>query len=205
MRAVRLSGARPRPKRCIVAGSMSRRLRYSRASAPAMPCSWSEYHSRDFRHDVSEGRGAFRPFTRLRVGGWDFEPGLGRELLDGVHELHSALVGEEADRVAVRAAAEAMVEALVVVDGEARRLLIVERAARLPLAPGADQLHRRRDDADSTVRARSSSRKAVERVRRAPYRLREGVGGWVCRARQSGPPLRCCAALPLPQAVGVVA
>ena len=36
----------------------------------------------------------------------------------------------------MRPAAEAMVEALLVVDGEARRLLVVERAARLPLADG---------------------------------------------------------------------
>ena len=88
-------------------------------------------------------------------------PGLGRELLDRIHERHAAIVGEEADRVAVRAAAEAMVEALVVVDGEARRLLVVERAARLPLAPGADQLHRRRDH-----RAEASSERAVRRARR---------------------------------------
>src|SRR5439155_9151659 len=58
---------------------------------------------------------------------------------------HAAVVGEEADRVAVRAAAEAVIETLVVVDREARRLLVVERAARLPLAPGAEELHARRD------------------------------------------------------------
>ena len=34
-----------------------------------------------------------------------------------------------------------------------------------------------------------------------PSRLREGVGGWACHAK-TGPPLRCCAALPLPQARG---
>ena len=56
------------------------------------------------------------------------------------------MIGKEADRVAVRAAAEAVIEALVVVDGEARRLLVVERAASLPLTPGAKQLHRRGDD-----------------------------------------------------------
>ena len=48
----------------------------------------------------------------------------------------AARVGQPADRVAMRAAAEAMVEALLVVDREARRLLVVERAAGLPLAPG---------------------------------------------------------------------
>ena len=89
--------------------------------------------------------GALGALLRLGVGRGDVHAGLGRKLLDRVHELHAALVGEEADRVAVRAAAEAMVEALVVVDGEARRLLVVERAAGLPLAARADQLHRRRD------------------------------------------------------------
>jgi len=46
----------------------------------------------------------------------------------------------------MRAAAEAMVEALIVVDREAGRLLVVEGAAGLPLAACADELHRRRDD-----------------------------------------------------------
>ena len=44
----------------------------------------------------------------------------------------------------MRLAAEAMVEALLVVDVEARRLLLVERAARLELAPGALELGRAR-------------------------------------------------------------
>ena len=79
---------------------------------------------------------------RARVGGGDLHPGLGRKLLDRVHERQAAMVGEEADRIAMRAAAEAMVEILVVVDGEAGRLLVVERAAGLPLAAGADELHR---------------------------------------------------------------
>src|SRR5205085_6035133 len=78
-------------------------------------------------------------------GRGDLHPGLGRELLDRIHELHSAIVGQEADRIAVRAAAEAMVEALVVVDGEAWRFLVVERAAGFPFATGAGQLDRWRD------------------------------------------------------------
>ena len=41
----------------------------------------------------------------------------------------------------MRAAAEAMVEALFVIDGEGGRLLLVERAAGLPLPAGALQLH----------------------------------------------------------------
>src|SRR5881392_1885212 len=50
-----------------------------------------------------------------------------------------------ADGVAVRAAAEAMVETLVVVDREARSFLVVEGATRLPFAAGAEELHRRRN------------------------------------------------------------
>ena len=55
------------------------------------------------------------------------------------------MVGEEADCVAVGSAAEAMVETLLIIDGEARRLLVVEGAACLELAPRLDQLHRWRD------------------------------------------------------------
>ena len=104
-------------------------------------------------------------------------PGLGRELLHRVHERHSAMVGQEADRIAVRAAAEAMVEALVVVDGEARRLLVVERAAGLPLAPGADQLHRWRDHAPTTACARAIRRARRWRGSHFPSRVAGGVRG----------------------------
>ena len=129
--------------------------------------------ARDFGHDVGQARRALGLFLGARVGRGDIHPGLAGKLLDRVHERHSAIVGEEADRVAVGAAAEAMVEALVVVDGEARRLLVVERAARLPLAPGADQLHRRRDD-----RAKAWSERAIRRARRG-----EGHDSTLCANR----------------------
>ncbi len=161
LRALRLSGASPMPKRATVAWSMPRRLRYSRASAPARPCSCSAYHLAT--SPMTSVRVAVRSaaFVRSRVGGGDVEAGLGRELLDRIHERHAAIVGEEADRVAMRAAAEAMVETLVIVDGEARRLFVVEGAAGLPLASGADQLHRWRDDG----RKDRSSAKLVEEGR----------------------------------------
>ena len=64
------------------------------------------------RHDamtsVSVAVSSARSFA-LRIGSGDFHPCLGRELLDGVRERHP-MVGEEADHVAMRAAAEAMVE-----------------------------------------------------------------------------------------------
>ena len=146
MSLLRPSGARPMPKRATAAASIPRFLRYSRASAPSMPCKLLGEPFLARRHDVSQRGRALGAFAGLRVGGGDFEPGLGRELLHRVHERQAALVGQEADRVAVRAAAEAMVEALLVVDREAGRLLVVERAAGLPLAARADELHRRRDD-----------------------------------------------------------
>ena len=82
-----------------------------------------------------------------RVGGGHLEPGLGGQLLHRVHEREAALVGHPADHVAVRAAAEAVVEALLVADREARRLLVVERAAGLPLAPRLGELGRAHDHA----------------------------------------------------------
>src|SRR3546814_16969343 len=47
----------------------------------------------------------------------------------------------------MRAASEAVIEALVVVDVEARRLFVVKRAAGLPFTPGADKLDRAPDHA----------------------------------------------------------
>src|SRR3546814_17380236 len=57
------------------------------------------------------------------------------------------MVGEEANHVAMRAASEAVIEALVVVDVDARRLFVVKRAAGLPFPPGADKLDRAPDPA----------------------------------------------------------
>src|SRR3546814_3086690 len=59
----------------------------------------------------------------------------------------SLMVGEEANHVAMRAASEAVIEALVVVYVEARRLFVVKRAAGLPFPPGADKLDRAPDHA----------------------------------------------------------
>jgi hypothetical protein len=53
---------------------------------------------------------------------------------------------DKIDDVAMRATAEAMIELLVVVDGEGWAFLAVERAAGLELAPGADHPHLAADD-----------------------------------------------------------
>src|SRR5262249_29713124 len=76
---------------------------------------------------------------RRRRGLRHLEPGLARELLDGIHERNALALHDEGEGIAVGAAAEA-VEA-VLVDVETRRLLIVERAAALPLAPRLRQPH----------------------------------------------------------------
>ena len=82
-------------------------------------------------HDVGQVGRALGLVAGARVGGGDLHPGLARQLLDRVHERQAAGVGQEADRVAMRAAAEAMVEALLVVDREARRLLACGTGSRL--------------------------------------------------------------------------
>ena len=143
--AVRLSGARPMPKRSTAAESMPR-FADSRGPRPVDAGSCSANHFCTSRHDVGQRGGALGLLAGAGVGGRHLHPRLGRKLLDRVHERQPAGIGQEADRIAMRAAAEAMVEALVVVDGEARRLLVVERAARLELAPRADELHGRGDD-----------------------------------------------------------
>ena len=86
---------------------------------------------------------AGRRYPGLPGAGLFVEPGIvdrdaGRrgELLHRVDEGKPALIGHPTDRVAVRGAAEAVIEALVVVDVEARRLLVVERAQSLEAVAG---------------------------------------------------------------------
>src|SRR5690606_33407264 len=102
------------------------------------------------------------------IGGRNFEAGLGRQLPDGVHELQPALIGHPANHIAVRAAAEAMVETLLVVDREAGRLLVMERTTRLPFAPGLLQLGRAHDHAGQ----RDTRAQFVEPLGRKGHRTR---------------------------------
>ena len=77
----------------------------------------------------------------LRRRAWYLEPGLLGEALDGLGEAEVVDAHREADDVAMRAAAEAVEEALVVVDEEARALLVVEGAEAGELASLLDQAH----------------------------------------------------------------
>ncbi len=91
--------------------------------------------------DIVQRRARLGLARGARIGGGHAHPGLGGELLDRIHEAQPLVIGEEPDRIPMRSATETMVEALVVVDREARRLLVMERAARLVLAPRALHLH----------------------------------------------------------------
>ncbi len=89
-------------------------------------------------HIVQAGA-LFRALGGARIGGGNFHARFGRQFLHRVHEREAALVGQPADRIAMRFAAEAVVEALLVIDVEARCLFVVERAAGLEFAPGLGQ------------------------------------------------------------------
>ena len=69
-----------------------------------------------------------------------------REIVHHLHEAGTGVVHEEADGVAVLAAAEAVVELLGRADGEAGRLFRVERAQARKVGPGLLQLHVAADD-----------------------------------------------------------
>jgi hypothetical protein len=74
-----------------------------------------------------------------------FQPGERGEFLDRLGEAEVLVVHQEPQRRAVRAAAEAVIELLGRADGERRRLLAVEGAAGLVLAPRLLERHTRID------------------------------------------------------------
>ena len=82
----------------------------------------------------------------LRVGLWQLQAGFAREPLHRFRESEALRLHDKGEDVAMLAAREAMIEALLVIDGEGGRLLLVERAQPLPLAPGALQRHAAGDD-----------------------------------------------------------
>ena len=81
-----------------------------------------------------------------------------RERLDRLRELEPVHLAHEVDDVAAGAAAEAVVQPLVAVDGERRRALVVERAEPLPGAARLLQPGVLADDLDD-VRAPTAARR----------------------------------------------
>ena len=94
---------------------------------------------------IDQAGAGFGALGHLRIGCGDVHPGGRGQLLDRVHELQAGVIDHPADRIAMRAAAEAVVELLLVIHIETRGLLVVERAAPLPLAACARQLDRALD------------------------------------------------------------
>ncbi len=74
-----------------------------------------------------------------------FHAGLARQFLHRIEEFEPVVLHQELQRGAVRATAEAVVEALGGGNRETGRAFVVERTARLVLAPGALQRHARAD------------------------------------------------------------
>src|SRR5262249_47793681 len=64
------------------------------------------------------------------LGNRDAEPA--GERLDGLREIQAIDLPHEVDDVAARAAAEAVIKALLAIHGERRRAFVVERAETLP-------------------------------------------------------------------------
>src|SRR4051794_11354889 len=75
--------------------------------------------------------------SRLR----NLQPGLGRQLLDRFGEGQIVVAHRETDDVAMGATAEAVEEALLVVDVETGGFFVVERARCLEFTPRPDQPH----------------------------------------------------------------
>ena len=172
--------ARSRGRTPRAASRRCRACRDRRAPrAPSMPSSCSSNQVGGGRHHLVQARLARSARSRRardRAPGTSM-PGRLRELLHRIHERQPALVGHPADRVAMRAAAEAVIEALVVVDREARRLFVMERAARLPLAPGALELHRLADQPGEQGPGAELVEKGGGEGQSSPSLPREEVGG----------------------------
>ncbi len=70
------------------------------------------------------------------------------QFLYRIDKAHVIVFHQEADRGAVRAAAEAVIELLGLADTEGRGLFVVERTAGHVIAPGLFQRHARIDHID---------------------------------------------------------
>ena len=107
---------------------------------------------RDAQVHVVERRGAARGVGLAAGLARHVEPESSRQLLDRLGERQLVVFHEEAERRAVRAAAEAVIELLDRAHPERRRLLVVERAAGAVFAAGFLELDARADELDD-VRA----------------------------------------------------
>ena len=102
------------------------------------------------------------------VGCGTRKPGLrAPELLDRLGEARLSRLHDEADDVAMRAAAEAVIEALVLDDAEGRRLLVVKGTEADIFAPAPDELDPPADDFGE----RQALAQLVEEAGRKGHRL----------------------------------
>src|SRR5262249_23710502 len=90
-------------------------------------------------HDARERCLALGPVAGFRAFLRHGEPGLAGELLDRIAEIEPVTVHDKADHVTMRAAAEAVIEALILADGEGGRLLVMKRAKTAGLVAAANQ------------------------------------------------------------------
>ncbi len=158
----RLSGAKPMPNRRAVSAVMPRRSSSLRASTPPRAVELLDEPVRPLPPSPRAGPWRVRPWRR--TGGpspASPAPPL-RQFLDRVDEGQAALVRHPADRVAMRGTAETVIEALVVVDVEAGRLLIVEGQQPRISRPAFCNLVVLPISADNEVRARNSSRRRAK-------------------------------------------
>ena len=105
----------------------------------------------EFGHQREEPRPLARRGVVLRL---DLHAALRGQLLHRLHEGQPLLLLDELEHVARFAAPEAVVEALRHVDVETRRLLVVERTARLDARPRLFQRNAIRGDQFRQIRAR---------------------------------------------------
>src|SRR5439155_10191303 len=109
---------------------------------------------------------ALRPLALLRRLLRHRDPGLARQPLDRLDKIEIVGAHQKADRIAVRAAAKAVEEALVVDDVKGRRLLVVERAEPGVLAALADKPHAPPDE----VGERNAAAQFIEKAGRKRHR-----------------------------------
>ena len=92
-------------------------------------------------HSVIERGGALGPFALFRGLDRHFQSGLTRQFFNCLGEAEMVGLHLEGDDVAMSAAAEAMIEALLLVDREAGRLFIVEGTQTHMLPPFSGKPH----------------------------------------------------------------